>query len=406
MSATISPSDKPYRHMSQAEIDQAIEANKGIFDEHFDLDFLKNLNEEIVSFLKLYFRPVFVGFDEMPDRKSREHPVIFACNHSGMAFPWDAIIFGAGLMNQHQYDLNKLFRPLASPMLSASSLMNPFLLRDLWKKVGAIDATGLNFETMMHYPHANLLIYPEGVPGIGKGFNRKYQLQQFSTSMIRMAVKYDSEIFGVSCINGEYINPFSYTSKRLNRLVNKIGIPYLPVAVQTPLLLLQPWLFYYAFPAKLTYVKGNSYRPADMLRTSSRSNPSQEDIAHIRDLIQKDMQAELNKWVKVYGKKPYQWGELIKNMIQHWRDLPYWTPLGWPALFSEYDRRYHAEDTPPKGVIRGRFRFWRIISKNPIILAYFIPVLGWIPLLYKGLKNRTTVKAWDGSKVPSTIQKG
>ncbi|MEM7371320.1 MAG: 1-acyl-sn-glycerol-3-phosphate acyltransferase [Bacteroidota bacterium] len=394
--------------MNSDEIDLAVQANKKIFDEHFDLEFLKNLNEEIVSFLKLYFRPVFVGFEEMPDRKSSEHPIIFACNHSGMAFPWDAIIFGAGLMNMHAYELNKLFRPLASPMLSASSLMNPFLLRNLWKKVGAIDATGLNFETMMHYPDAHLLIYPEGVPGIGKGFNRKYQLQQFSTSMIRMAIKFDTEILGVSCINGEYINPFSYTSKRLNRLVNKLGIPYLPVAIQTPLLLLQPWLFYYAFPAKLTYVKGNRYRPVELLQNSTPDQPSMEDVARIRDIIQEDMQAELNKWVKVYGKKPYQWGELIRNMIQHWRDLPYWTPLGWPALFSEYDRRYHSEEQPPKGVIRGRFRFWRIISKNPIILAYFIPVLGWIPLLYKGLKNRTEVKGWEGSRVPSakSAQKG
>jgi hypothetical protein len=394
-------SKKAYRDLSPEELAEAIEANKHIFQEHFDLDYLRNLNEEIVGQLNRYFRPVFEGFDEMPSRNNPDHPIIYACNHSGMAFPWDAIIFGSGLMKKHDYQLEKLFRPLAAPMLSASNLMNPFLLKDLWKRVGAIDATGLNFETMMHYPHANLLIYPEGVPGIGKGFNRKYQLQTFSTSMIRMAIKYKTDIVGVSCVNGEYINPFSYTSRRLNRLVNKIGVPYLPIALQTPFLLIQPWLFYYSFPAKLTYVLGNRYQPAEMVDNRSLESLSLEELSRVRDEIQADMQNHLEEQVAAHGKKPYRWGEVLRNLGKHWRDLPYWTPIGWPALFSEFDRRYSNDPLAPKGVIKGWFKFWRIVIRNPIIFAYFIPVVGWIPILWKGLRGRKNVQPWEGSKVHS-----
>lgn len=396
--ASDAQSNKSYRLLQGEELMQAIEANKHIFSAHFDPEYLKGLNEEIIDLLQRYFRPQLVGFDEMPERNDPERPLIYACNHSGMAFPWDAIIFGAMLMHKHDYDLSKLFRPLAAPLLSASNLMNPFLLRDLWKRVGAVDATGLNFETMMHQSEANLLIYPEGVPGIGKGFNRRYQLQLFSTSMIRMAIKYRTDIVGISCVNGEYINPLSYTSRRLNRLVQKIGVPYLPVALQTPLLLIQPWLFYYSFPAKLTYVLGNRYRPYELVGDKPWEQVTMDDVRRVRDQIQADMQRELNQAVQDYGQKPYRWRELLVNLARHWRDLPYWTPIGWPALFTEFNRIYERTGRPPRRVIRGWFRFWMIIYRNPIVIAYFLPVLGWIPILWKGLRNRRVVKSWEGAQ--------
>ncbi|MEO1451477.1 MAG: 1-acyl-sn-glycerol-3-phosphate acyltransferase [Bacteroidota bacterium] len=399
MPTTTAPvSTKAYRDMDPGELATAIEANKKIFDEHFDLRFLRALNSEIVKHLKIYFRPEFVGFDEMPQRTNPERPLIYACNHSGMAFPWDAIIFGAGLFAKHDYKFERLFRALAAPMLSASNLMNPFILRDLWKRVGALDATGLNFETMMHYPDSNLLIYPEGVPGIGKGFNRKYQLQTFSTSMIRMAIKYKTAIIGVSCVNGEYINPFSYASRRLNKLVQKIGVPYLPVALQTPLLLLQPWLFYYALPAKLTYVRGRMHFPSEMVNGRNIEEVSLEEIREVRDKIQAAMQEELNEAVSQYGRRPYRWGEFLRNVGRHVRDLPFWTPIGWPALFTEFDRRYYSEPEPPKDIARGFLKFWRIAFRNPIVFAYFIPILGWIPIIRKGLKGRKVVDPWEGAE--------
>jgi len=389
---------KAYGEMSPGEVELALEENKKIFESHFDAEYVKHLNHEIVDMLNWYFRPVFVGFEEMPQRNNPDHPLILACNHSGMAFPWDAIIFGTGLFHKHGYDLNKLFRAMASPMLSASNLMNPFLLTDLWKRVGAVDATGLNFETMMHYQDSNLLIYPEGVPGIGKGFNRKYQLQKFSTSMVRMAIKYKTDIVGVSCVNGEYINPFSYTSRRLNKLVQKIGIPYLPVALQTPFLLIQPWLFYYAFPAKLTYVRGRRFKAYEMVDHRPLEEVSMEEIRNIRDHIQQGMQEDLDKAVKEYGQKPYDWKEFGQSLRKHWWDLPYWTPIGWPALFTEFDSRYQKEEKAPKGIIRGWFRFWKIALRNPIVFAYYIPIFGWIPILIKGLRGRKIVRSWEGSQ--------
>ncbi|MEL6842589.1 MAG: 1-acyl-sn-glycerol-3-phosphate acyltransferase, partial [Bacteroidota bacterium] len=377
----------------------AIEQNHDELSRYFDLDFLKNLNEELYDYLAHYFRPGFVGFDQLPAKNENGKPLIYACNHSGMAFPWDAIVMGSGLYKKHNYDFANLFRALAAPALSASTLMNPFLLTNMWKRVGALDASTLNFETMLAYSESNILIYPEGVPGIGKGFNRKYELQSFSTSMIRMAIKHKTDIVGISCVNGEYINPYSYSWKWLDRQVNKLGIPYLPVALQTPMLLLQPWTFYYAWPAKLTYVRGNRYSPSEMVSGRELNEVSQEEVAAVRDQIQEDMQKHLNQNVAQFGKKPFNMKELWQTLKSQWRSLPYWTPIGWPSLFSEYNRRYQRGAKPPKGITRGWLRFWKIIWHNPIIFAYFIPVIGWIPILYKGMRDRRKVDMWHGSKV-------
>ena len=385
--------------MNPEELAAAIEENKKIFDEYFDLPFTQSLTREVIRFLNMYFRPVFIGFEHMPDRRDTERPLIFAMNHSGMAFPWDGIVFASGLMDNQHYDLGKSLRPLAAPMLSASTLMNPFLLKNVWKRVGAVDATGLNFETMMHYPHSQLLIYPEGVPGIGKGFNRKYQLQPFSTSIVRMAIKYKTDIVSCLCINGEYINPYSYSWRPIDRLVQKIGIPFLPISVLTILILVQPWMFYYAWPARLTYLLGKRYSPADMAGGRALEDLSPEEIAGIRDQVQAAMQAELDEGVRKYGKHPYQWGDFFRSLIKNWRELPYGIPPGWPDLFPKYDRRYYKDKELPTRITRGWFTFWKIVWRNPIILAYFIPVLGWIPLAWRGLRGRQKVRAWEGSQV-------
>ncbi|MCB0839587.1 MAG: hypothetical protein KDD99_23110, partial [Bacteroidetes bacterium] len=143
---------------------------------------------------------------------------------------------------------------------------------------------------------------------------------------------------------------------------------------------------------------GNRYSPSKMVN-KPWEEVTQEDIKKVRDEIQSDMQVELDRGVEEYGKKPFHVKEVIRNHVKYWRSLPYWTPLGWPALFSEYDRRYYRERALPTRITRGLFRFWYIVWKNPIVIAYFLPIIGWIPLLFRGLWGRRKVKPWEGSKV-------
>jgi hypothetical protein len=97
-------------------ISPEIEANKKIFYEYFNLEYAKSVAKFVLTPIeKYYFRAEFVGFDTdtYPHRNDPQRPLIFASNHSGMAFPWDGIIFAAGLMRINGYDLSKACRGLA-----------------------------------------------------------------------------------------------------------------------------------------------------------------------------------------------------------------------------------------------------------------------------------------------------
>ncbi|WP_299462091.1 1-acyl-sn-glycerol-3-phosphate acyltransferase [uncultured Microscilla sp.] len=391
---------------------QEIKDNTHIFEEFFDLDYAKSLAKLLEPIDKYYFRATLIGFDEelgeFPARNNPKRPLIFVSNHSGMAFPWDGMVFASALMKMNGYKLDKAARGLASPMLSQTNLMNPFLIHNFWKRAGGIDATSLNFETMMHYGESNFLIYPEGIKGIGKGFDKRYQLQRVSSSAVRMSIKYKTDIIPFATINAEYINPFSYSLKWLDDIVQSIGIPFIPVGPLTTLILLQPWMFYFAAPAKLTYVRGKRIKPYEMI-DKPFEEITLEEFRAISKKIQKNMQAELSRMVEMYGQNPYDWGGFFRTILQNFSKLPYFVPIAWPFLFTEHERRYRrfktrlaqlAEDAreaykeaylnekPREESLVGLVKTATdTILKNPEVLLLYVPLVGWIPTLIKGFSR-------------------
>ncbi len=367
------------------DLSDQVQNNLHIIDEYYDPGFTKFISHYLIDYFKhYYFRPRYIGFENFPKRNNPERPLILASNHSGMAFPWDAIMLTEGINEMTSYNKDSV-RPLTSPMLSESRLMNPFLYENIWKIVGSVDASFLNFETMLHQNEKNLLIYPEGVPGIGKGFDKRYQLQRFSSSFITMSIKYKTDIIPIYSVNGEYINPLAYSWPWLNRLVNKIGIPYIPIGLATPFLFLQPWFFYSAFPAKLTYVLGRRIKAYEMT-DKDIDELSLEELDVIRNRIREEMQAGLNEAVKEYGSSPYHWLEFIKVTFKNITKFPFPYPFGWPFSFSEFKRHWKKyKETRP-----FKMRFWQlfpILLRDPFLIFYFIPVIGWIPIFIKGVVN-------------------
>jgi hypothetical protein len=304
-----------------------------------------------------------------------------ASNHSGMAFPWDAMVFGCGMYRKFDYDQKKLFRVLTAPMLSGMPYMHPYFMLHAWKMAGGVDATFLNFETMMRYEHGHLLIYPEGVPGIGKGFDRRYKLQHFASSFIRMSLKHKSDILWFSTVNAEYVAPLMYSNKTVNRFFNRLGIPFLPLGPLT-LMLFFPFAFYLSFPANMHFVKGRRFKPFEMTE-KNYEDLSEDEIFEIRDKIQDLCQEDLDNAVKTYGKSPYNLKTLIKVI---YRKFPYNTPLGWPFLFHEFERQWHRKQKTGKEikVYSGWGAIFLFLFRNPITIAYFLPVIGWFILIIYG----------------------
>ena len=368
----------------------AIEANQHIYDDYFEEHFTRTVDDNVLQLLdRVWFRSELVGFEDFPQRNNPDRPLIFASNHSGMAFPWDAIVALAHLFRylpQHE-QMRDLPRPLSAPLLSKTALMNPYLVQDFWKKCGCVDATTLNFETMMYYQDHNLMLYPEGVPGIGKGFNHKYELQRLATSMLRLSLQHGTDIVPFYTINAEYLNPFAYSFEWINRLTKKIGIPFLPITPLLLLVILQPWAFYLALPGKLIFVMGTRIHPPD-LTAKKHDELSREEYLELSEQVRQRMQTELDAAVAAHGQKPYRWAELWQRMKENWRYFPFFLPFAWPAMFTEFERRYVEKGERQFDMELDKpGTFWKFLWRNPIVLAYFIPVLGWIPLAMKGYKN-------------------
>ncbi|MBT9393737.1 hypothetical protein KLP40_11235 [Hymenobacter sp. NST-14] len=365
----------------------AIRANQHIYSDYFDEQFVETLDQNVLQMLdRVWFRSELIGFEDYPQRNNPDRPLIFASNHSGMAFPWDAIVALSHLWRRLP-DQRDLPRPLAAPMLSQSVLMNPFLVRDFWKRAGSVDATTLNFETMMYYNDHNLMLYPEGVPGIGKGFNNKYQLQRLATSIVRLGIEHRTDIIPFYTVNGEYLNPYTYSWGWVNRLSKKIGIPFIPMGPVLLLVLLQPWFFYMAFPAKLTFVLGQRIKPYEMTDKASE-DLTREDYQALSNELRARMQRELDAAVAQYGRQPYRWRELWQRIRANWRYFPFFLPWAWPALFQEFERQYIRAGRRHFDLdLRSPGTYWRMLWRNPFTLTFFIPVLGWIPIAIRGYKG-------------------
>ena len=335
----------------------------------------------------IYYRPEFVNFEEVTPRSNPDKPVILAGNHSGMSYPWDAIVFLSERLRRHDYDYSAIALPLVAPMLSESRLTNPYLIPGFWKRAGGVDARFRHFNELMEADHdSNVLIFPEGVPGIGKGFNHKYELQRFATSFIRMALKHDTDVQPFYTINGEYVNPYSYSFEPVNRFMARtLGVPFLPIAVHTILLLILPWMFYYGLPAKMIFVKGTRFKPGDWLGKSA-DEATEEDIAAVRDRAQAHMQAELTRYAEQYGHSPYRWREFFARAKAGSRYFPFYLPVAWPVMFAEFERQW--EKHGQVDMTYNRWSFFRWVWRNPQSLFYYLPILGWVFLLARGYGSR------------------
>ncbi|MFK7934808.1 MAG: 1-acyl-sn-glycerol-3-phosphate acyltransferase [Saprospiraceae bacterium] len=367
-----------------------IRENLHIFN-NIDPEFAQSLVENVFVLLnEIYFRAEFKGFDEEIKRNNPDSPVVMVSNHSGMAFPWDAIVFKSGMLKKFNFDVDKVCRTLVAPTMFQLGMFRPYLTHHFWWKCGGVPATYPNFETLMHLPNSNVLLYPEGIPGIGKGFNRKYQLQRLATSFVRMALKYKTDIVPFATVNGEYVNPYAYSFPSVNRIGKVIlGLPFIPLSIVLFFLVLQPWMFYFTMPAKLTFVRGRRIPYGD-LTEKEYEDLSKEEIHAIRDKVQRQIQAELTQAVEDYGKKPYNLREFFKLAWKNVRFFPFFLPFGFPFLFSEFYRQWQNKEEVDLNL--GWGATLRILFRKPILLAYFIPLVGWIPIWIANAKMKKEEK--------------
>jgi len=354
--------------------------------EPLDLEYLRDFAAKVfIPILDHWFRPKLIGAEKIPDRG----PLILAANHSGNAFPHDAVVFDATLWRHDGLDPAKKLRTSFEKELTFVWWMRPFGLDNWWRRCGGVDMTFENFDRQLARGD-RVLYFPEGVPGIGKGFNRRYRLQRFSTSFILLALRRRVPVLPVSIVNAEWVHPFGYCFPPLDWVMQRwFTVPFLPVPVGL-LAALFPWMWNLSFPSQMTFVVSDPIDVEGIAREEGLTDfavRDREKLNRVAKRVREMMQAELDANVRRYGDRPWDLRSLARELRQARREghALRCTPLGWPIAYltQERDRK-----RPPA---RSR---WHALLRDWDLLGYYLP-LGW-PLLSLARKFRRPPYGYRG----------
>lgn len=328
-------------------------------DDPFDPDWARSIvSTSIEPMLRLWFRAELVGGERIP----AHGPLILAANHSGNAFPYDGIALDALLWGREGMTDEGKFRTVYEHELSLVWWMRPFGIDDFWRRGGGVDMTFDNFDALLRRGD-RALYFPEGVPGIGKGFNRRYQLQPFHTSFLRLAATHDVPIVPVYVVNGEWIHPIGYTFGWLDWLMQRVFlVPFLPLPIGL-LAIVFPWMWFLAFPAKLVFVVGDPIDAAAAVREA-------ETMRQATEKVRERMQRGLDESVERFGGRRYDlpglWRAFRGATHDRWRAIP----TGWPLSFIRHER--------DRARLPARNRLHALLRDIDLV-AFYLP-FGW-PIL-------------------------
>ena len=336
----------------------------------FDPEWCRGMVREVLGpMVESYFRAEIIGAERIPARG----PLVLAANHSGNAFPYDGIVLDGLLwMRDGMHDADK-FRTVYEYELSLRWWMRPYGIANFWRRGGGVDMTFDNFDRLLARGD-RVLYFPEGVPGIGKGFNRRYRLQRFSSSFVLLAARHHAPVLPLHVINAEWLHPFGYCIPPLDWVMQRVFlVPFLPLPIGL-LAVLMPWMWFLAFPVRLVFVVGEPIDVEGILREEGVTDlecPPRDRLRHAAERVRTIMQHQLTELVTVHGKTRYGFGSLVRALRRARPRALRATPLGWPLAFLQYERDLQR---PPA---RNRLH---AVLRDLDLLAFYLPVVGW-PLL-------------------------
>jgi len=338
-----------------------------------------------------WFRAEVIGAEKIP----RAGPLIVAPNHSGNAFPHDAMVLDLLLLRHYGMDRAAKCRSVYTPQLAAVWWMRLYGLDNFWRRGGGVDMTFGNYDRLLERGD-KVIYYPEGVPGIGKGFLKRYQLQHFHSSFVALAAKHRAPVYPVAVVNAEWVNPTSVTFEWLNAVFRKtVGLPFFPIPTVFVAALF-PFVFYLAFPCRMVFVVGDPVDVRALLREEGETDlehPERDAVLRVAERVRRLAQERLNAAVAEHGKKPYDVRGLFREMKKLKGRIWSRTPLGWPYAYLRHDR--DRQRPPARSALHAFLRDWDI-------LFYYLP-LGWLgialtrmlrkpPCGYRGLTRRERIE--------------
>lgn len=172
---------------------------------------------QFFSLLKLLYRHYFRVRPHHIDRVPDTGRVMLVGNHSG-GLPVDGGMLLTSLL------LDKDPPRLAHGMVEKFANQWPFL--STWfSRIGQFTGLPEHAVALLEADRA-LMVFPEGARGTGKLYSQRYQLVDFGTGFVRLAMQTGTPIVPFAFIGGEEAIPVKF---HLDTLARAIGAPYVPV---------------------------------------------------------------------------------------------------------------------------------------------------------------------------------
>lgn len=255
------------RARGQRQKPPAAETSRPVRDDAFDVfgrdpAVLEGMRPGLERLLDRWFRLHIEGRLDVPD----DARVIFVANHGG-ALPWDALVLLAAL----ERHTGRGLRPLVEdPVVTA-----PFL-GTLMSRLGCVRASQENATRLLEEGE-RVLVFPEGMQGLGKTIGRRHRLQRFGRGgFVRLAVRTRALLVPVAVVGGEETAPLFARVEALRALLPDTA-PWFPITPVVPL------------PAKWRLRIGEPIDAAKLVKDESDAVGINAVAATIRQRLQKDV---------------------------------------------------------------------------------------------------------------------
>src|SRR3954462_6968221 len=163
---------------------------------------------------KNYFRVQTHGVEQVPAGK-----VMLIANHSGQ-LPLDGLMIGMSMLLEAEPP--RVARAMVEKWAPTLPFVAPFFAR-----IGQVVGTPENCRRLLAAGET-IMVFPEGVRGLNKTWDKRYQLQDFGSGFMRIALETQTPIVPVGVIGAEEQAPAFFDFKAA---ANLLGVPALPITL-------------------------------------------------------------------------------------------------------------------------------------------------------------------------------
>jgi 1-acyl-sn-glycerol-3-phosphate acyltransferase len=176
-------------------------------------DWVRRAERAGAFFYEHWFRVDSHGHGNIPTAGA----AIVVANHGG-TLPFDATMLWMDVLRRT--NPTRLLRPIADHFVLRLPFFGTFATR-----TGAVGGSRANVRHLLERDEL-LLVFPEGVAGVGKNFRHRYELAEWRVGHAEFAIRHRVPVIPTAIVGAEEQMP------QLARLpVHAFGIPHLPIAL-------------------------------------------------------------------------------------------------------------------------------------------------------------------------------